>query len=120
MKMKEFGPPGGGRASLAPPLGSANGTWRRHFLPKGNVFTSVCQEFCPWGRGVCQTLPPGQTRQTPPPRHADTPQADTPLGRHPQADTPLRVDTPLDRQPLPPSRRPLQQTVRILLEYILV
>ena len=26
MKMKEFGPPGGGRASLAPPLGSANGT----------------------------------------------------------------------------------------------
>ena len=24
MKMKEFGPPGGGRASLAPPLGSAN------------------------------------------------------------------------------------------------
>ena len=26
MKMKEFGPPGGGRASLAPPLGSANVT----------------------------------------------------------------------------------------------
>ena len=26
MKMKEFGPPGGGRASLAPPLGSANAT----------------------------------------------------------------------------------------------
>ena len=24
MKMKEFGPRGGGRASLAPPLGSAN------------------------------------------------------------------------------------------------
>ena len=24
MKMKEFGPPGGGRASLAPPLRSAN------------------------------------------------------------------------------------------------
>ena len=31
MKMKEFGPPGGGRASLAPPLGSANG-----FPQKGN------------------------------------------------------------------------------------
>ena len=41
-------------------------------LRKGNVFTSVCQEFCPqWG------VPP---RQTPPPcRH---PLADTPPGRH--------------------------------------
>ena len=30
MKMKEFGPPGGGRASLAPPLGSANGMVIEH------------------------------------------------------------------------------------------
>ena len=37
------------------------------------------------------------------------------MGRHPWADTP-RADTPL---PLPP-QRPLQQTARILLEYILV
>ena len=53
-------------------------------LRKGNIFTRVCQEFCPQG-GVCQTPPvlgrhpPRQTRQTPP-----TPLwADTPLGRHP-------------------------------------
>ena len=45
-------------------------------LRTGNVFTRMCQEFCPQGRGGIQ----------PPPR-ADTPwQADTPL-RH--ADTPL-------------------------------
>ena len=33
-------------------------------LRKGNVFTSVCQEFCPGG--VPARHPPGQTRQTPP------------------------------------------------------
>ena len=33
-------------------------------LRKGNVSTSMCQEFCPQG-GVYQT-PPGQNRQTPP------------------------------------------------------
>ena len=57
-------------------------------LRKGNVFTSMCQEFCPQG-GVCHTLPwqadtpPG--RQTPP--WADPPQADTP-----RADTPPPAD----------------------------
>ena len=54
-------------------------------LRKGNVFTSVCLPQCMLGY--------------------------TPLGRHPQADTP---PTPT------PSRRLLQQTVRILLECILV
>ena len=43
---------------------------------------------------------------------ADTPWADTPLGRHPPRQTP-----PLHP---PPPRRPLQRTVRILLECILV
>ena len=68
-------------------------------LRKGNVFTSVCQEFCPQGEVY-------------------TPQADTPfpLGRHPSlADTPFT----LGRHP-PIIRWPLQRTVRILLECILV
>ena len=37
-------------------------------LRKGNVFTSVCQEFCPGGADTRL----GQTRQTPPPRQAGT------------------------------------------------
>ena len=41
-------------------------------LRKGNVFTSVCQEFCPQGGGV----------------HRHT------LGRHPSADTPLNRHPP--------------------------
>ena len=32
MKMKEFGPPGGGRASLAPPLGSANVIGNKYYV----------------------------------------------------------------------------------------
>ena len=53
-------------------------------LRKGNLFTSVCQEFCPQGEGEVYI----------------------PSGRHPPAD--------------PPQGRPLQRTVRILLECILV
>ena len=34
MKMKEFGPPGGGRASLAPPLRSANVLYKQTDDPK--------------------------------------------------------------------------------------
>ena len=62
-------------------------------LQKGDIFTSVCQEFRRQG-GVCLNTcwdthplgrnPPGQT-----PPQADPP-ADTPL----QADTPLPADTP--------------------------
>ena len=68
-------------------------------LWKGNVFTSVCQEFCP--RGVYPSMhwadPP--TGQAAPGKH---PPRQTPPGRH------------------PPSRWLLQRTVRILLECILV
>ena len=52
-------------------------------LGKGNVFTSVCQEFCsqgvytPLGRQSSGQTTPGQTPHHPPP------QVDTPLGRHP-------------------------------------
>ena len=90
-------------------------------LRKGNVFTSVCQEFClggvypsmHWGRH-----PQGQT---------PTPWADTTRGRHPLGkipppnacwDTHLPAQCILGYTPLP--RRPLQRTVRILLECILV
>ena len=44
--------------------------------------------------------------------------ADNPLGRHPQADTPTPTQCMLGCTP--PSRRPLQRTVRILLECFLV
>ena len=79
-------------------------------LWQGNIFTSVCQEFCPRGE-VCLSAcwdtppppaepswpdtpsgqtPPGQTPSPPPPQ-ADTPQADTP-----QADTPQQMATTAD------------------------
>ena len=73
------------------------------------------------GRGV---HPPRQTPhwQTPPGRHplADTPWQ-TPPGRHPDtplADRPSLADTPWQTPPSP--RQPLQRTVSILLECILV
>ena len=55
-------------------------------LGQGNIFRSVCQEFCPLGWGclphcMLRYTPPGDQRQTPPPR----PEADSPLG--PEADT---------------------------------
>ena len=66
----------------------------RNFVRQGNIFTSVCQEFCPQGRCLPQCMlgytPP--SRQTTPSPGRHPPQADTPsptLGRHPsQADTP--------------------------------
>ena len=113
-------------------------------LRKGNVFTSVCQELCPQvGGGRC--TPPGQTdihhphlgrpsRQTP--SWADTHSRQTSsLVRHPPppgqtlstswtdtqwADIPQWADTPPWANTPPPIRRPLQRTVRILLECILV
>ena len=85
---------------------------------QGNVFTSVCQEFCPQGR-ICQT-PPGPEADTPPDQRQTPhkPEADTPQtrgkhppwtrGRHPQtrgwhppqpeADTPTKTR---DRYSLP-------------------
>ena len=49
---------------------------------------------------------------------ANTPLADTPLGRHPFADPPRKTSPP--RQTSPPDRRLLQRTVCILPECILV
>ena len=67
---------------------------RQKKLRKGNVFKPVCHSV--HSRGSIHPLP----RQTAPGRHS-SPQADTPIGN-------------------PPPRRPLQRTVRILLECILV
>ena len=69
-------------------------------LRKGNVFTSVCQEFCPQVGMSARHLPPGR------------------LGRHPP--TPPPGSPPPDRHTPAPQRRPLQRMVRILLEFILV
>ena len=88
-------------------------------LRKGNVFTSVCQEFCPWGGVVSQHALGGgmyipvytgcgcgkTPRQTP--HRQTTLWADTSPGIHPPGQTPH-------------PRRPLQRTVRILLECVLV
>ena len=81
-------------------------------LGQGNIFRSMCQEFCPRGDVW----------------------ADTPLGRHPSRQTPPRsrhpsiANTPRSRHPLEPD--PLEQctlgdtvnkqVVRILLDCILV
>ena len=60
--------------------------------------------------------------QTPPGRHplADTPWADTPRQTPPTADTSHSRHQPPPPQQTSPPRRPLQRTVRILLECILV
>ena len=107
-------------------------------LRQGNIFTSVCPEFCLQGRVSASVHagihppdrhPPGQTSpwadtpsgQTPPGQ--TTPWADTPS---PWADTPLGRHHPLGRH-LPgqtsPGRHPpwpLQWTVHTLLECFLV
>ena len=68
-------------------------------LRKGYVLTSVCQEFCPWGRGVSQHAL-GQT----PPQQVHTQQVH-PHGKvHPRAGTPpWQVHPPLAGTP-PPGR----------------
>ena len=60
-------------------------------LRKGNVFTSVCQEFCPGGvyPSMHWIHPPGRhlpSRHPHPP--GQTPWEDTPPGRHPPGKTP--------------------------------
>ena len=106
---------------------------------QGYIFTGVCDSV---HKGVSQhalgQTPPRQT--LPPGRHpaADTPSGRHPLGRHPPGQTPPRqtppwadtpwADTPLGRHPQPtactaypaPSQWPLQWTVCILLECVLV
>ena len=112
-------------------------------LGQGNIFTSVCQEFCPQGGGCLPQCmlgypPPPRSRQHPPeltpsrpdkPPRADTPPPDQtpPWADTPPEQTPPGPDTPCSSRP--PRHTPregrLQHTVyerpvRILLECILV
>ena len=84
-------------------------TVRKRSLGQGNIFSSVCQEFCIRGLGVPGKLPPfGQVH---PPGQVHTPSRYTPaLGRNPP--------TPHELCMLGDTGN--KQAVRILLECILV
>ena len=111
---------------------------KHHLLPpatklgQGNIFRSVCQEFCSRGGGLPHCLlgyTPRDQRQAPP---TPGPEAGTPhprtRGRHPsgpQAGTPARGRPPQTRGRHPPAQCMLGDTsnkwaVRILLECNLV
>ena len=93
---------------------------RNNFLPsakklrQGNIFTSVCQEFCPQGVGclfsACwDTHPPGRHPpwQTSP--RANTPSlpwAGTPLGRPPGQTPPCPVHARIDMATATDSKHP--------------
>ena len=72
-------------------------TARKRSLGQGNIFRSMCQEFCPRGGGVClsacwdTTPPPGPGRHPPGPgRHPPGPGRHPPRpGKHPQTRHPL-------------------------------
>ena len=98
---------------------------------RGNIFTSVCQEFCPQ-EGVLDQAPP-RTRQVHPPRTRQLPHPPGPDTTPPdQAGTPPWDQTPpgtrhlpRDQAGPPPGNSRLRNTVnvrpvRILLECILV
>ena len=61
-------------------------TARKWSLGQGNIFTSVCQEFCPWGKvSACQNLVQGGVClwsggvwETAPPPRAEPPNGQTP------------------------------------------
>ena len=83
-------------------------TARKRSLGQGNIFSSVCQEFCSQG-GLPQCML--EYHHTPPPEAdplgADTPRADTPPEQTtpqeqtppPGADTPLGANTPQKQTP---------------------
>ena len=96
-------------------------------MGQGNIFTSVCQEFCPQGGRVSASVHAGihplgadTPHQTPPPqtrppgsRHPpdQTPREQTcPRTRPPQT-RPPGADTPWTRHPLDQTPPPPQQTV---------
>ena len=71
-------------------------------LGQGNIFTSVCQEFCPrGGGGVCLSA----CLDTPPSPGADIP----PGSRHPPEQTPHQEHTPPGTD-TPPEQTPPNQT----------
>ena len=98
-------------------------------LRKGNAFTSVCREFC--SRGEYVPLGPGVSSSGLVGRGGSTSGSgrvgvncpllrQTPLGQtHSWADTPFR-QTPHQADTPSPRTRPLQRTVRILAESVLL
>ena len=106
-------------------------TARKRSLGQGNIFSSVCQEFCSRG-GLPQCMlgyhhhphPPPQEQTPPrsrhfppeadnPPPEADPSEAPPPRSRHPpgadpppEADTPLEADTPWSRHTAPRKQTP--------------
>ena len=82
-------------------------TARKRSLGQGNIFSSVCQEFCSQGEGSASVHawipppPPPEADMPPGSRHppeADPSEADTP----PRSRHPLEADTPRKQTPPPP------------------
>ena len=78
-------------------------TARKRSLGQGNIFSSMCQEFCPQGGGVCLSACWDTTPGSTPPEHSPPPPralTTTPESRHPQGadpaweQAPPRADTP--------------------------
>ena len=91
-------------------------TARKRCLGQGNIFRSVCQEFCPQEGSTWAGTPPGPGRYTPQTRY-------TPLGPGTSPSPWDQAGTPQDQ--VPPEQCMLGDTgnkraVRILLECILV
>ena len=76
-------------------------TARKRSLGQGNIFSSMCQEFCSQEGGGSASVHAG----IPPP----LPGADTPQSRHPPDQASPRTDTPQTRHP-PWTRYPPEQT----------
>ena len=67
-------------------------------LGQGNIFTGVCQEFCPQGGGGC--LPQCMLGYTPPQEQTHPPEQT----HNPRADPPTdQVDPPREQTPHPPT-----------------
>ena len=84
-------------------------------LGQGNIFTSMCQEFCPQRGEVSASVHAGilPQEQTPPradPREQTPWEQTPPRSRHPREQThPPGADTPISRHP-PGADTPLEQT----------
>ena len=90
------------------PLNTLVVTARTRSLGQGNIFRSVCQEFCPQGEGVCLSACWDTTPlqdQVPPWDHAPIPHLDQvpPGTRHP---SPTWTGHPPDQAPPSPDQAP--------------
>ena len=92
-----------GGARDTPPDPNSLITARKRSLGQGNIFSSMCQEFCPRGGGLLQCMLGYH-----PPWQADTP----PASRHPSGkeNPPGKADPPARRPPLWQGRPPGKET----------